>query len=746
MNYALKMMAIVLSLCLFSNLSNAIGFKLNCEINEFKKLKNKSKSKLLDLVNIHQTHEFIGRDVKLSRSNLFGELKYNGLHYGKKLEWIHYVDDLIVKYAYYAHKSKIGQGRLNIEASYRKKPFQEKKILFDHNGTCFFQKIEKRERAEAENKSIIKEDKKTITASKKKQKSDIDIQTIACALFPLGHCRFLKKSNEELCESIIGYKRGVTSYDNYSGSFSEAKRRGLDCGDNNKTKTKIASNINRNPAYTLSSFQLCSKDKSLRISENEFDREILRRNLDCSSILNRFTKKTINNISDTIICNLATLNTNRYRTFPNHKKYVMEAKRRDLNCGVDETKSTFASQENRKSKTQIYKNKSNVSRAEFQNERQKRLELERQLAEIKNKQKQKRQRIKTDNQEPIINAFTKQTGSNITISGRITDNTEIAEVFIDGEQLSLTSNGIFKTELYIPRSGLIVEIVAYDRKGNRAAKLLKIERSNIQQATGPTFDKLNPIGKRGRTNPNALALIIGISDYENTKASALYADIDAKMFYDYANLKLGIPSSNIKELVGNNAKRLDIFKSVRSFLLKRTVTDKTDIYVFFAGHGLATDDGKDVYLLPYDGDPEYLEDSAIKRKKLFTDIQATKPRSVTVFLDTCYSGETRNEETLVAGLRPIIITAKEQAIPSNFTVLSAAQGNQTSQSLEEVKHGLFSYYTMLGMEGGADSNNDNKITAKELHVFIKDKVERQSQFRQTPELQGDKNRVLIQFN
>ncbi len=29
---------------------------------------------------------------------------------------------------------------------------------------------------------------------------------------------------------------------------------------------------------------------------------------------------------------------------------------------------------------------------------------------------------------------------------------------------------------------------------------------------------------------------------------------------------------------------------------------------------------------------------------------------------------------------------------------------------------------------------------------IKDKVERQSQFRQTPELQTDKDRVLVQFN
>ncbi len=352
-----------------------------------------------------------------------------------------------------------------------------------------------------------------------------------------------------------------------------------------------------------------------------------------------------------------------------------------------------------------------------------------------------------DNQGPTINVFVKQDGSNAVISGRITDNTEVAEVLIAGQVQELKSNGTFETPFYIPRSGKTIEIVAFDIKGNKASKMLKLKRGEIQSADKQQFKNLNPSLKRVKANPDSLALIIGISDYENTKANALYADSDAKMFYDYANLKLGIPASKIKELVNDKADRIDITRAIKSWLLKRTVTNKTDIYVFFAGHGLATDDGKDVYLLPYDGFPDLLDDSAIKRKELFADIQATKPRSVTVFLDTCYSGGTRNEkETLVANLRPIIITAKEQAIPSNFTVLSAAKGNQTSQSLEEVKHGLFSYYMMLGMEGGADLNADKKITARELHEYVVEKVERQSQFRQTPELQGDKDRVLVQFN
>ncbi len=389
---------------------------------------------------------------------------------------------------------------------------------------------------------------------------------------------------------------------------------------------------------------------------------------------------------------------------------------------------------------------SNNSSFELDAVKKRALELERKLAAIEAKQKQEEQKINADTEKPIINAFAKQDGSNAIISGRVTDNTEVAEVLVDGQAQQLKSNGTFETSFYVPRSGKTIEVVAFDIKGNKASKILQLERGDIKSADKQQFKSLDPSLKKVKSNPNALALIIGISDYENTKASALYADSDAKMFYDYANLKLGIPSSNIKELVNDKADRIDITRAIKTWLLKRTVTDKTDIFVFFAGHGLATDDGKDVYLLPYDGVPDLLEDSSIKRKELFADIQATKPRTVTVFLDTCYSGGTRNDETLVASLRPVLVKAKEQAIPSNFTVLSAAQGNQTSQSLEEVKHGLFSYYTMLGMEGGADSNNDNKITAKELHAFIKDKVERQSQFRQTPELQGDKDRVLVQFN
>ena len=171
--------------------------------------------------------------------------------------------------------------------------------------------------------------------------------------------------------------------------------------------------------------------------------------------------------------------------------------------------------------------------------------------------------------------------------------------------------------------------------------------------------------------------------------------------------------------------------------------DKSDVYVFFAGHGLGRQMDYSCYLMMVT--QSYLR-IVLFRKQLFADIQSISPRSVTVFLDSCYSGGTRDGGTLVASLRPIAIKAKPQNIPDGFTVLSASQLDQTSQALSEAKHGLFSYFLMKGLEGDTDINSDNKITAGELHSFVQDKVERQSGFKQTPDLQGDTDRVIVQFN
>jgi len=70
---------------------------------------------------------------------------------------------------------------------------------------------------------------------------------------------------------------------------------------------------------------------------------------------------------------------------------------------------------------------------------------------------------------------------------------------------------------------------------------------------------------------------------------------------------------------------------------------------------------------------------------------------------------------------------------------------QIARLLKGAQHGLFSYFLMKGMEGDADSDGNNEITARELHAYVRANVVQQSNGSQVPELQGDGEKVLVRF-
>jgi len=328
-----------------------------------------------------------------------------------------------------------------------------------------------------------------------------------------------------------------------------------------------------------------------------------------------------------------------------------------------------------------------------------------------------------------------------TIRGRVSDNEKVVQVTVEGRAANLRSNGRFSFKRYVPPSGTKVTIEAVDEWGNRSTKVVRLIRKKVETATR-RFNPLDPTKFSARRNPNAAALIIGITKYKRT-VDARFADKDAQFFSDYARRKLGVPQSNIKVLTNEKADLTDIFEAAANWLPSATQAGKSDVYIFYAGHGLSSADGKEVYLIPYTGSPTLLEQTALHRSKLFKSIADARPRSVTVFLDTCYSGTARTNEILVAS-RGIRVVPRELEIPTRFTVFSAASMTQTAQMLDETGHGLFSYWLMKGMEGGADKNKDRKITTGELHDYVRNNVTR-LRHDQTPQLKGNKETVLMRW-
>ena len=314
---------------------------------------------------------------------------------------------------------------------------------------------------------------------------------------------------------------------------------------------------------------------------------------------------------------------------------------------------------------------------------------------------------------------------------------------LNGEEMGGKADGSYSIRK-VARVGqdTVFTIVGRDINGNTDTKTLTVARQVAE--TKLTYARLNAANVKVQPKRDAVAIIIGIADYANLPR-ADYANEDAREFFNYANRGLGIAPDNIKMLIDADAKQLDILRTFKAWLPQR-VKPTTDVYVFYSGHGLPSADGKGLYLLPVGTDKDYVDKTAVLQSEVNAALQAVKPQSVTIFLDSCYSGLAKTGETLVASARPVALTSTQNAFPAEFTVISAAQQDQISSSSPELQHGIFSYFLMRGMEGEADENRDGRITVGEIYDYLRDQVSRQAgtvNRLQVPQLAGDPQRVLV---
>jgi hypothetical protein len=287
-----------------------------------------------------------------------------------------------------------------------------------------------------------------------------------------------------------------------------------------------------------------------------------------------------------------------------------------------------------------------------------------------------------------------------------------------------------------------VKVVAIDIRDRIETKQFTVSRPLADAQ--PTVVALNPGQIKRLPARDAVAVIIGIADYKNFPR-ADFANNDARVFYDYAIRALGVKPENIKLLVDADADEVGIYRAFKTWLPSR-VRSTTDVYVYYSGHGLPTADGQGLYVLPQRADRDFIDKTAITQAEINAAIQSAKPKSVTIFLDACYSGQARTGETLLASARPVSLKAETSQFPNGFVVITASRADQISSSSPDLKHGIFSYWLMRGMEGDADADHDGRITAGEMQAYLAENVSRQAGMmsrKQEPQLIGDSTKILV---
>jgi tetratricopeptide (TPR) repeat protein len=237
-----------------------------------------------------------------------------------------------------------------------------------------------------------------------------------------------------------------------------------------------------------------------------------------------------------------------------------------------------------------------------------------------------------------------------------------------------------------------------------------------------------------KTNRSAYAVVIGIERYRQRLPKADYAVSDAKLMSEYLTKIMGYPEENIVTLTNENASKGDLEKYFDQWL-KNVVEKNGTVFVYYSGHGAPHSATGDAYLVPYDGDPAFIEQTGYSLKRLYENLSKLPAKNIIVALDSCFSGA-GGKSVSAKGSRALVRVEKTSAL--NIAVLTASQDNQISSSYEDKGHGVFTYFLLKGIKEMLGEDKNSKLELGELYNYIKPQVERTSRRlynnEQTPQL------------
>ena len=240
-----------------------------------------------------------------------------------------------------------------------------------------------------------------------------------------------------------------------------------------------------------------------------------------------------------------------------------------------------------------------------------------------------------------------------------------------------------------------------------------------------------------RKNSRAHAIVIGIENYRQKLPKADYATQDAKLVAEYLTKTLGYQDENVVLLTNERALQSDFTKYFEKWLPNNVETGST-VFVYYSGHGSPNTKTGDAYLVPYDGDPSFIDETGYSLKRMYAALGKLPAKEVIVALDSCFSGA-GGRSVIAKGSRPLVMNLQSNVVlPKNMTVLSASSGEQTSSTYDEKGHGLFTYFMLKGIKNEDVTRPDGSLKIDDLYSYIKPQVERiarkQYNNEQTPQL------------
>ncbi|MDD5628044.1 MAG: caspase family protein [Elusimicrobia bacterium] len=292
------------------------------------------------------------------------------------------------------------------------------------------------------------------------------------------------------------------------------------------------------------------------------------------------------------------------------------------------------------------------------------------------------------------------------------------------------------TNFFSPPLETAMAKAAYDRLAAFHAQLLaerSLPRRPQAAAAAPpaAAAEADVPAYREAERPHDLAVVVGVEDYSDLPRAA-YAENDARAFAAHARA-LGVPARNLVLLTGPKAVKSALEKYVDEWL-PRMARPESRVFFYFSGHGAPDVRTGQAFLVPYDGDPNFLASTAYPVKRLYQKLAALPARQVLAALDACFSGA-GGRSVLASGARPLVTKVDAGAVSGRVTALTASAANEISGALDERRRGAFTYFLLRGLDGEAGD-----FSAAGLMRYATPLVQEEARRLnrdQTPQLLGD---------
>lgn len=226
--------------------------------------------------------------------------------------------------------------------------------------------------------------------------------------------------------------------------------------------------------------------------------------------------------------------------------------------------------------------------------------------------------------QAVVRISSNLRGQTRVIVGKVTAPAGVLTLTVNDHSETIDAQGLFRAAVPVQSSSVPVIVAAVDKQGQRTSVAFTLESEGTTTATASRPTSL-PKADFGTYH----ALLIGNETYQHWPA--LYTPKnDAVRAAQILSKQYGFTT---KVLL--NATRFDILQALNEY--RKTLTDKDNLLLYYAGHGHWEEKIERGYWIPVDGhidsDVNWISTFAI------TDIlSAMSVRHVLVVADSCYSG------------------------------------------------------------------------------------------------------------